>query len=82
MIDTLLKHKKKASQSKILKKLGLEKKNYCALTLHRPSNVDKKEAFENILSIPSSLITTIAASVKVSITINIGRLNKLINLFL
>jgi len=51
MIDTLLKHKEKAKQSKILEKLGLEENNYCILTLHRPSNVDKKEDFENILSI-------------------------------
>ena len=51
MIDTLLKHKEKANKSKILVKLGLAKNNYCTLTLHRPSNVDKKEAFENILSI-------------------------------
>ena len=51
MIDTLLDHKEKAEQSKILEKLGLEKNNYCALTLHRPSNVDNKEDFENILYI-------------------------------
>ncbi len=51
MIDTLLNHKEKAENSKILQKLGLEKNNYCALTLHRPSNVDNKEDFENILSI-------------------------------
>ncbi len=51
MIDTLLKHKEKAEKSDILEKLNLEKGNYCALTLHRPSNVDIKECFENILSI-------------------------------
>ncbi|MBN4049079.1 UDP-N-acetylglucosamine 2-epimerase (non-hydrolyzing) [archaeon AH-315-M20] len=51
MIDTLLKHKEKAQQSKILKKLNLEKGNYCSLTLHRPSNVDNKEDFENALYI-------------------------------
>ena len=51
MIDTLLRHKEKAEQSKILEKLGLEKNNYCALTLHRPSNVDNKEDFENMLYI-------------------------------
>jgi len=50
MIDTLLKHKEKASESKILGELGLEKNNYCTLTLHRPSNVDSKEDFENIIS--------------------------------
>ena len=51
MIDTMLKHKEKAKESKILEKLNIEKNNYCTLTLHRPSNVDKKGDFENILSI-------------------------------
>ncbi len=51
MIDTLLEHKEKASKSKILEKLGLEGNNYCALTLHRPSNVDDRKDFENILHI-------------------------------
>jgi UDP-N-acetylglucosamine 2-epimerase (non-hydrolysing) len=51
MIDTLLDHKEKSKNSRILEKLKLEKNNYCALTLHRPSNVDNKKDFENILSI-------------------------------
>tara|TARA_Y100000310_G_C20681751_1_gene816393 strand:+ start:498 stop:1583 length:1086 start_codon:yes stop_codon:yes gene_type:complete len=51
MIDTLLKHKEKSDSSNILEKLNLEKSSYCSLTLHRPSNVDNKEDFENILSI-------------------------------
>ncbi|MBW2976550.1 UDP-N-acetylglucosamine 2-epimerase (non-hydrolyzing) [Candidatus Woesearchaeota archaeon] len=51
MIDTLLKHKEKSSNSKILEKLNLKKNEYCTLTLHRPSNVDNKENFENIISI-------------------------------
>jgi len=51
MIDTLLNHKEKAQNSKILEQLDVEKNNYCTLTLHRPSNVDKKEDFENILDI-------------------------------
>ena len=51
MIDTLLKHKEKCNSSDILEKLNLEKGNYCSLTLHRPSNVDNKEDFENILNI-------------------------------
>ncbi|MDQ7837653.1 MAG: UDP-N-acetylglucosamine 2-epimerase (non-hydrolyzing) [Thermodesulfobacteriota bacterium] len=46
MIDTLLSHKEKARQSRILQKLGFLKdptdlaKPYAVLTLHRPSNVD------------------------------------------
>jgi UDP-N-acetylglucosamine 2-epimerase (non-hydrolysing) len=51
MIDTLLKHKEKANKLRILRELDLKKNNYCTLTLHRPSNVDTKEGFENILSI-------------------------------
>ena len=51
MIDTLLSHRKKAEKSGILKKLKLYKKGYCVLTLHRPSNVDSRKSFENILSI-------------------------------
>jgi len=51
MIDTLLKHKEKANDSDILNKLNLEEDDYCTLTLHRPSNVDKKEDFENVFSI-------------------------------
>ena len=51
MIDTLLHHKKKADKSKILKNLNLKKREYGVLTLHRPSNVDTKEGFDNIISI-------------------------------
>jgi UDP-N-acetylglucosamine 2-epimerase (non-hydrolysing) len=51
MIDTLLKHKEKAKQSKILDELKLEKKDYCVLTLHRPSNVDNKESLNHVLGI-------------------------------
>lgn len=59
MIDTLLKHVEKARQSNILEKMGLinsqlktQNSNlipYGVLTLHRPSNVDNKESFQNIL---------------------------------
>ncbi len=60
MIDTLLKHKEMAQKSNILNKLGLSTRNqqpatsnqilpYGVLTLHRPSNVDNKETFRNIL---------------------------------
>lgn len=49
MIDTLLKQIDKASGSDVLGRLGLEPKNYAALTLHRPNNVDDKEVFVRIL---------------------------------
>jgi len=51
MIDTLLKHKEKALESKILSKLNIEKNNYCVLTLHRPSNVDNESSLKKILDI-------------------------------
>jgi UDP-N-acetylglucosamine 2-epimerase (non-hydrolysing) len=57
MIDTLSKFRKKAQQSDILLKLGIIKRNkktvskipYTLLTLHRPSNVDNKKIFSNII---------------------------------
>ncbi len=53
MIDTLLRHRESAKSSPILSQLGLKNgsyaSDYCVLTLHRPSNVDKKGNFENIL---------------------------------
>ncbi len=53
MIDTLLKHVKKAGQSNIHKRLNLIKNGrpipYAAMTLHRPSNVDDKKILGGIL---------------------------------
>lgn len=53
MIDTLLNHKDKAAESKILNTLGLKNgakaAPYGLLTLHRPSNVDRKENFIEII---------------------------------
>ncbi|MBF0521716.1 MAG: UDP-N-acetylglucosamine 2-epimerase (non-hydrolyzing) [Candidatus Omnitrophica bacterium] len=51
MIDTLKAQQKKAAESSILKELSLQEKKYALLTLHRPSNVDNKESFLNILKI-------------------------------
>ncbi len=59
MIDTLLKNKKKARQSKILEKLGLNKQNYSVLTLHRPGNVDSKESCYKIFDIMNEIQRTI-----------------------
>ncbi len=50
MIDALIKNRDKAKNSRILKDLGLPKKEYAILTLHRPSNVDSKNSFSNILN--------------------------------
>lgn len=49
MIDTLLQNRERALASSILKQLGLEKKGYALLTLHRPSNVDDPGSFAQIL---------------------------------
>jgi UDP-N-acetylglucosamine 2-epimerase (non-hydrolysing) len=59
MIDTLLKHRQKAQKSNILSELGLNGSflqpstsnliPYGVLTLHRPSNVDSKEAFQEVI---------------------------------
>lgn len=50
MIDTLMKHRKRAEESGILRDLGIAKGGYAVLTLHRPSNVDHKETFVQILT--------------------------------
>ncbi len=49
MIDTLLKYKRQAEETNVLKNLGLEGKDYCLLTLHRPGNVDSQDGLKNIL---------------------------------
>ncbi|HZH35349.1 MAG TPA: UDP-N-acetylglucosamine 2-epimerase (non-hydrolyzing), partial [Pyrinomonadaceae bacterium] len=49
MIDSLLENLKRAESSKIRQELKLENKAYGVLTLHRPSNVDEKTVFENLL---------------------------------
>jgi UDP-N-acetylglucosamine 2-epimerase (non-hydrolysing) len=49
MIDTLLEHLKRAQGSRILQQLQLKSKEYVALTLHRPSNVDSPQQFLAIL---------------------------------
>ena len=50
MIDSLMNNLERAKESKIHAELGLGKGNYGVLTLHRPSNVDDKDAFAGILT--------------------------------
>jgi UDP-N-acetylglucosamine 2-epimerase (non-hydrolysing) len=50
MIDSLFAQLERASASKIRARLGIEAKNYAVVTLHRPSNVDERETFANILA--------------------------------
>jgi len=49
MIDTLLANREKAERTGILGKMGLEERKYAVITLHRPSNVDRREGLEPIL---------------------------------
>lgn len=49
MIDTLLSNKEKAEKSDILEKMGLKKKGFAVITLHRPSNVDDMANLEKII---------------------------------
>ncbi len=50
MIDSLLSHLNKAKESDILHILKLNHQPYALLTLHRPSNVDNRDIFNDILS--------------------------------
>jgi UDP-N-acetylglucosamine 2-epimerase (non-hydrolysing) len=49
MIDTLDMHKRKADKSDILVRLNLLPREFCVVTLHRPSNVDECRSFSSIL---------------------------------
>ena len=49
MIDSLVYSLERASNSKILEVIGVDKGEYGVLTLHRSSNVDDREAFVEII---------------------------------
>ena len=49
MIDTLMKNRAKADESRVLAELGLTSKRYAVVTLHRPSNVDDPRTLGAIL---------------------------------
>jgi UDP-N-acetylglucosamine 2-epimerase (non-hydrolysing) len=49
MIDTLFRNLERAKNSLTLERLGLEPHQFCAMTLHRPSNVDDKQTLAGIL---------------------------------
>jgi UDP-N-acetylglucosamine 2-epimerase (non-hydrolysing) len=49
MIDTLLKHRKQFIAPSIWQEIGLKKKQYFVLTLHRPSNVDDPKHLKMLL---------------------------------
>ena len=50
MIDTLMSNREKAQNSDVLERMGLSKKGYAVITLHRPSNVDDMEKFGQIIA--------------------------------
>lgn len=52
MVDTLLKHRHRASQLEMLTRLGLQgqEKHYAVMTLHRPANVDNVETLSKLLA--------------------------------
>ena len=50
MIDSLLHFQSKFTKPKIWEELSLVKNNYIVLTLHRPSNVDKKNKLNDAIS--------------------------------
>ncbi len=49
MIDSLFNNLERSRNSTIHSNLNIEKRNYGVLTLHRPSNVDEKDAFTGII---------------------------------
>jgi len=50
MIDTLVANLEKARERQLIGKLGLEKKAFAYVTLHRPSNVDDRTALPKIMA--------------------------------
>jgi UDP-N-acetylglucosamine 2-epimerase (non-hydrolysing) len=59
MIDTLLKHRERASALGTASKLGVEPGKYALVTLHRPSNVDDPQVFSGILEALRSIAESI-----------------------
>ncbi|MHB9031263.1 MAG: non-hydrolyzing UDP-N-acetylglucosamine 2-epimerase [Candidatus Latescibacterota bacterium] len=51
MIDTLLKNREKAEATTILKDMGLRKREYAVVTLHRPANVDDPKALAGLVDV-------------------------------
>ena len=88
MVDTLIKHKERCQSSKILGRLGLgtdrnnpletkkqgkEVMSYALITLHRPSNVDKLEIFQEILE----ALSTIAEYIPVIFPVHPRTMNRI-----
>jgi len=50
MIDSLINYLPKTEESRIHNELGIDKKNYILITLHRPSNVDNGESLARLVN--------------------------------
>jgi UDP-N-acetylglucosamine 2-epimerase (non-hydrolysing) len=50
MIDTLRRHLSMATLARIRDRVPVEDRKYAVLTLHRPSNVDRRETFREIIT--------------------------------
>jgi UDP-N-acetylglucosamine 2-epimerase (non-hydrolysing) len=51
MIDTLFNMRKKSDESTILADLGIRKREYALVTLHRPSNVDYEDTLSDFVQV-------------------------------
>ncbi len=51
MIDTLVKHVKRAAQQTILSDLGVQQGEYAVVTAHRPSNVDRQDTLQGLIHV-------------------------------
>lgn len=49
MVNCLLTNRERAKETKVLRRLGLTRKEYCLLTLHRPTNVDNSDTLSGII---------------------------------
>lgn len=55
MIDTLVAFNDSIQSSTILQELGLQVRQYCLMTMHRPQNVDSKEGLEKLMDVIESI---------------------------
>jgi len=59
MIDTLLKCRSKAGETRAFEKLGVEPKQYVLATLHRPGNVDDPKRLKNLVDVLDGIARTL-----------------------
>ena len=59
MIDSLVANLEKSNQARILERLGLQRRNFIYVTLHRPSNVDSKEPLQAVMKAMTDVATQI-----------------------